>query len=263
MPDPKTGKRKGLRHREDHGRFWWELRPCAYYGAFAAQKVVFTEITWTPSFAIDRDDHLINNTGYMLTSSDVKLIAVLNSPISWWYGWRDAVHGKDEALRFMASYIERFPLAQIESNDSQQATDRVMSLIDATASVRAADHALADWLTHEIGLAKLPAALAQSSRLDSDGFVATVRAALPKRAGITPTRLMQLRAAFAETAEPARAARVAALADERALSDIVNRAYGLTPDDIALMWRTAPPRMPLASPMPTEPSSTDSAADLI
>jgi len=253
LPDPKTGKRKGLRHREDHGRFWWELRPCAYYGAFAAQKVVFTEITWTPSFAIDRDDHLINNTGYMLTSSDVKLIAVLNSPISWWYGWRDAVHGKDEALRFMASYIERFPLAQIESNDSQQTTDRVMSLIDATAAVRAADHALADWLTHEIGLAKLPAALAQSSRLDSDGFVATVRAALPKRAGITPTRLAQLRAAFAETAEPASAARVAAMADERALSDIVNRAYGLTEDDIALMWRTAPPRMPLASPTPTEP----------
>jgi hypothetical protein len=108
--------------------------------------------------------------------------------------------------------------------------------------------ALADWLTHEIGLPKLPAALAQSSRLDSDGFVATVRAALPKRAGITPTRLMQLRAAFPETAEPARAARVAAMADERALSDIVNRAYGLTEEDIALMWRTAPPRMPLAAP---------------
>ena len=72
-----------------------------------------------------------------------------------------------------------------------------------------------------------------------------------------------MRENFAETAEPARTARAAALGDERTLSDIVNRAYGLTPEDIALMWRTAPPRMPLASPMPTEPSSTDAAADLI
>ena len=39
--------------------------------------------------------------------------------------------------------------------------------------------------------------------------------------------------AFAETAKPACAARAAALADERAFSDIVDRAYDLTPEDIA------------------------------
>jgi hypothetical protein len=26
--------RTKLQAREDQGRFWWELRPCAYYGAF-------------------------------------------------------------------------------------------------------------------------------------------------------------------------------------------------------------------------------------
>jgi len=31
---------------------------------------------------------------------------------------------------------------------------------------------------------------------------------------------------------------------EHEISDWVNRAYGLTPDEIALMWQTAPPRMP-------------------
>jgi len=36
-----------------------------------------------------------------------------------------------------------------------------------------------------------------------------------------------------------------ALQHERAISDLVNAAYGLTSDEIALMWRTAPPRMPL------------------
>jgi hypothetical protein len=35
------------------------------------------------------------------------------------------------------------------------------------------------------------------------------------------------------------------VARERKLSDLVNAAYGLTPEEVALMWRTAPPRMPL------------------
>jgi hypothetical protein len=36
-----------------------------------------------------------------------------------------------------------------------------------------------------------------------------------------------------------------AVQHERALSDLVNAAYGLTPEEVALMWRTAPPRLPL------------------
>jgi hypothetical protein len=35
---------------------------------------------------------------------------------------------------------------------------------------------------------------------------------------------------------------------ERTLSDLVNQAYGLTPAEIELMWKTAPPRMPIPPP---------------
>jgi hypothetical protein len=30
--------------------------------------------------------------------------------------------------------------------------------------------------------------------------------------------------------------------------DLVNAAYGLTPDEVRLMWDTAPPRMPIHLP---------------
>ena len=33
---------------------------------------------------------------------------------------------------------------------------------------------------------------------------------------------------------------------ENEISDLVNKAYGLTPEEVALLWRTAPPRMPIA-----------------
>ena len=39
-----------------------------------------------------------------------------------------------------------------------------------------------------------------------------------------------------------------ALRLERHLSDLVNAAYHLTPDEIALLWQTAPPRMPVGGP---------------
>jgi hypothetical protein len=44
--------------------------------------------------------------------------------------------------------------------------------------------------------------------------------------------------------EPARRAAGRTLVLEHQLSDLVNSAYGLTAEDVALMWSTAPPRMP-------------------
>lgn len=35
---------------------------------------------------------------------------------------------------------------------------------------------------------------------------------------------------------------------EQQLSDLVNQAYGLTPEEVELMWHTAPPRMPIPGP---------------
>jgi hypothetical protein len=49
--------------------------------------------------------------------------------------------------------------------------------------------------------------------------------------------------------EPARIAARGALLLERRLSDLVNAAYGLTPDEVKLMWDTAPPRMPIPAPI--------------
>ena len=39
------------------------------------------------------------------------------------------------------------------------------------------------------------------------------------------------------------------LAHERSLAAMVERAYGLTEAEVALLWRTAPPRMPVSGPL--------------
>ena len=50
------------------------------------------------------------------------------------------------------------------------------------------------------------------------------------------------------TFEPARALAAETLKLERTLSDLADQAYGLTPAEIALMWKTAPLRMPIPYP---------------
>jgi hypothetical protein len=58
-----------------------------------------------------------------------------------------------------------------------------------------------------------------------------------------------LRGEHTRTIEPARALAAETLALERTLSDLVNQAYALTPAEIDLMWKTAPPRMSLPQPL--------------
>ena len=47
---------------------------------------------------------------------------------------------------------------------------------------------------------------------------------------------------------PAQALSNEAMGLECKISDLVNQAYGLTPDEVELMWKTAPPRMPIPNP---------------
>jgi hypothetical protein len=57
-----------------------------------------------------------------------------------------------------------------------------------------------------------------------------------------------LRDEYTRTIEAARTLAAETLNLERTLSDLVNQAYGLTPAEIDLMWKTAPPRMPIPPP---------------
>jgi hypothetical protein len=88
-------------------------------------------------------------------------------------------------------------------------------------------------------------ARARATTLSSDDFVATVRAAFLKSRKWTAAEIARLKMEHAATIEPARKLVAETFALERQLSDIVNAAYGLTPEEVALMWRTAPPRLPL------------------
>ncbi|WP_428491996.1 hypothetical protein [Rhodopila sp.] len=104
-----------------------------------------------------------------------------------------------------------------------------------------------DWLRIEFGLDRPSRELESPERLDADRFAAAVRAALPRRRQLSAAEVARLKREHAGTIMPARQAAAEAQRLERRLSDLVNQAYGLTAEEVALMWATAPPRMPLTA----------------
>jgi hypothetical protein len=69
-----------------------------------------------------------------------------------------------------------------------------------------------------------------------------------KKTPLTAAGVKNLREEHARTIEPGRALAAEALKLEQQISDLVNAAYGLTPEEVQLMWDTAPPRMPIPTP---------------
>ena len=65
---------------------------------------------------------------------------------------------------------------------------------------------------------------------------------------VSSAGLHALRGEYTRTIAPARVLAAEMFTLERTLSDLVNQAYALTPVGIAVMWQTAPPRMPIPPP---------------
>lgn len=234
-----------LRKRVDKGSYWWELRSCAYYEAFAAPKIFYPDITWRGSFCVDDTGLLTNNTVYFLPGSDLWLVAALNSPLLWSYFWRNVTHAKDEALRLFTDFVVNVPIALPVPDVRVRAEEAVTKLITFKKADDTSRAAVLDCLRMQYDVEKPGNKLQDFAALEPDAFVQEVVKRRPKSAGkLKASDLKSLREMYGDEALPMQARGREALVLERQLDSWVNEAYGLTPDDVALLWETAPPRMP-------------------
>lgn len=240
-----------LRKRQDKGKYWWELRSCAYWDAFEKPKIIYQEIQFHPSYSLDVVGRFGNNKTFFLSTADLFLLAVLNSPLMWWHNWRYLPHMKDEALSPVAFKMEELPIAEPTAAIRGAAEKAVHRLIEITALQQQTQRTLLDWLRMEYAIEKPGNKLQAASELDSDTLVSEVKRIRGKKLPLTAAGVQGLREEYTRTIEPARALAAESLKLECALSDLVNKAYGLTPQEIDLMWKTAPPRMPIPPPAAT------------
>jgi hypothetical protein len=158
---------------------------------------------------------------------------------------------KDEALSPVGFKMEDLPIACMKEAMRETAADAAATLVKLTKAQMAISTTMFDWLRHSFGIEKPKGALADVASLDADSFVAAVAGGLPKKHKLTAAEIGELKREHATTIEPGRRSRGEIVALERKLSKLVNEAYGLSPTEIELMWRTAPPRMPLRPEVPS------------
>ena len=191
-----------------------------------------------------------NNTVYFLSNADIWALTVLNSPVGWWFAWRKAQHGKDEALRYFTAFMEEFPIPKPTDEPRRAVEKGVGQLIEITKAQQAATHELLDWLRMEHEVAKPSLRLQAPADLSADEFVAEVQKARGKKKSLTAAALKSLRDEYDRLIVPMQTRATEALDLERDLSALVNAAYGLTPVEEKLLWQTAPPRMPIPGAPP-------------
>ena len=210
---------------------------------------MYPEITWRAEWSFDERATFSNNTVYILPTDDLWILAVANSPISWWYSWRNAIHGKDEALRFIKDYAQTIPIPTPTPRQRTSAVNHVRRLIVISKVQQATGRTLLDWFKVEYGIEKPSLKLQDPISLESDALVNEIKKLRGKQNPLSAAALKALRDEDARTLEPARRLQAEARSLENQLSDLVNAAYGLTPEEVKLMWDTAPPRMPIPRPV--------------
>jgi SAM-dependent methyltransferase len=241
---------------------WYEIQDSIeYHELFDRPKIFYQEIQYHPAFCLDVSGLLANNKVFFIPVGDLFLLAVLNSPLLWWYNWRTLVHLKDEALSPSGYKMEKLPIA-VPSDDLRRHVEervgRVLAVADESLQTRGL---LADWLAveHEVAM---PTRRWEELVSDApDALVAEVRRARGKKKPLSAAALRSLRDEHARTIAPLVERLREAERMEAELSDLVCQAYGLTPAEIELVWRTAPPRMPVDFQVANLPQEVEKAAE--
>ncbi|WP_232314972.1 Eco57I restriction-modification methylase domain-containing protein [Picosynechococcus sp. PCC 7003] len=237
-----------LKKRSDQGLFWWELRSCAYYDTFTQANIFWKDLSFNSQFCLSLENSIPEMTCFCLETNDLWKLGILNSPLMWSYLWRNTPHGKDEALRLKKKYMLNIPIVEPLDSIRVETEERVSELIELTKLNQEAYRDVLDWLRVEMNIEKIGNKLEDFSALSIEDFKQEIKKRRPKGSSLSIAQNKELTNAYNEYAPQIQQRKAEILAHEIRVSDLVNQAYQLTPEEIALMWKTAPPRMPIPAP---------------
>jgi type I restriction-modification system DNA methylase subunit len=120
-----------LDKRYDKGKFYWELRACAYYAEFDKPKIVFPDIAKESRFSLDEKGLYINDTTFMIPVYDLYLLGVLNSltVLKYYHQLSPQILGGH--LRFKRQYIEKIPIPPASESEKEPIIKLVQKCLDA------------------------------------------------------------------------------------------------------------------------------------
>ena len=118
-----------LRSRADQGRFWWELRPCAYYSEFAEPKIVWASISRTVRFSWDETRYYPNDKCVIWSAAPIWALGIMNSSLGAFifHMLTNTVPGGFMELK--QAYLESFPMLVLPKDLGGQISELVEVLV--------------------------------------------------------------------------------------------------------------------------------------
>jgi hypothetical protein len=244
-PKPKDWTGGNWSGRKPGSYRWYEIQDAIdYWTLFEQPKIMYQEIQSYPAYCMDSSNLFSNNKVFFLAHSDAYLLAVLNSPLMWWHNWRYLPHMMNDTLSPVGELMESLPIAPPTDNIRAETEQAVARLIEIKRTSHETRQLLLDWLGTEFEVSEPGKRLENVVHLDLQAFVDAVRKRRPRTAKkLTPAALKALRDGYTEQITPLQQEKAEVEVLERRVSDLVNSAYGLTAEEIALLWATAPPHI--------------------
>lgn len=121
-----------LRPRYDQGKWFWELRACAYYTEFDKPKIVYPNICKQPEFTFDDASNYTNQKCFIIPTVDKYLLGLLNSHAMFFYF--EIVIPKLRGGFFEPGYVfmKDFPIPDAPESLRQQIASLAQQCLDTT-----------------------------------------------------------------------------------------------------------------------------------
>jgi hypothetical protein len=128
--------REQLIKRTDQGKYFWELRSCAYWKDFETTKIIYPDIASYNQFAWDANNCFLVNTLYLIPSDSKYILAILNSQTVFWIYTKISSSIKGGFVRFIAQYLSQIPIPKATEDEKKVIEKLVEYVIYLTSELK-------------------------------------------------------------------------------------------------------------------------------
>ncbi|MEG4073085.1 Eco57I restriction-modification methylase domain-containing protein [Microcoleus sp. Pol14C2] len=183
-----------LSKRSDQGRYWWELRSCAYYNVFQEPKIITQDLATYSWFCILDQEVYPVNTCYLWPTGNLYMLGWLCSPITWWICHHTLQKGINDTLRMFREQVETLPIAPPTDSIRAEVEPIVSRLIEIAKTNQETHRDVLHWLEITYLIDKVGQKLEDFSALSFAEFVAEIRKRMPKTKSSDPLGVAGLKA---------------------------------------------------------------------
>ncbi len=127
--------RKALVKRSDQGKYFWELRSCAYWEGFEQTKIIYPELSEEARFLTTSEIFYTDCTTYVIPHSDDSFVSILNSSVSRYFVGLHAATNMGGAIRWKNQYLSPLPIPSASVSEKF----RLSELAEAAESAQGDD----------------------------------------------------------------------------------------------------------------------------